>query len=73
MDIRIVIYVLLGISVAVGFIFCACVLAGRADAQELKIKNRKKISKLIPMKHHSRVTQKIIRKMNEIIDYINEE
>lgn len=68
LDYKIGILIFVIIAILVGFIFASCKVSSMSDSRTL-IKNQ--INKLGLNKRQSRQTQKIVRKINEIIDYIN--
>jgi len=68
LDYKIIILIIVVIVVLVGVIFASCKVASMSDSETLK---KKQINKLGLKKSQSRQTQKIVRKINEIIDYIN--
>lgn len=68
LDYKIIILIIVVIVILVGFIFASCKVASMSDSETLE---KKQINKLGLNKRQSRQTQKIVRKINEIIDYIN--
>lgn len=68
LDYKIIILIIVVIVILVGFIFASCKVSSMCDSETLE---KKQINKLGLNKRQSRQTQKIVRKINEIIDYIN--
>lgn len=72
MERLIIVFAVLAVCGLVGFIFCACKVASWSDAQMIEYQKRHRIKKLEINKSYSKVTKRLVKKMNEIIDYINE-